>query len=1185
MLFAGGQLTLVFYDFRQDVSNIFEGFVVDLPEPDRLRHTVDVRVATALPAAVPMFTDYSLISGTDEPVNPSNSASRYTFVSYGDASSGETLQVEYMVPNFPMFADGTTPFIGDYVDVAAPNLINDDGAWRFASDPGDVQVWQAVWSDNRDVIPPPDGDWGKYVAPIAVAQPSLFDPTVIIPRCEDITFPDALPQFQSGSLYTGTRNQNVYSASISNGLIVAAPGNNRPLDGLDNTGAPLERGFVVYVQNTTRQPRSFRLSLPSITGIKASFAPNAVVTTKDIAIPPYSSGVATVFASLDGAPTSEAIPVSVAELGGGTLVGSVVLNSDSEAPDPLKTSLLTAEVHNPAILNPAILNPAILNASINTNSADYMTCTDDPAKCVLNPAIFNPAIFNPAILNPAIFNPAIMNSAIFNPAILNPAIFNPAIMNPAVLNPAIMNPAILNPAILNPAIFNPAIFNPAILNPAILNPAIMNPAILNPAILNPAILNPAILNPAILNPAILNPAILNTTPGEAPQQVDVTFAIENTGNATTAYDLNLAAQQLEGLDYELIVYRLNETPVAQGCVLTTEAQQQLIFSQTDPLNKAVDGSFYLEPGQEVLVTFRVLPDVDAETPLDPVASFVVADLGGLVSAQSPNTDPDPATQPLPADQFGPPANIVPATAGGTVIGGGGTDPVNAGPLAAGQQVSVTATGFVRRGDASVFPLDTPNGSGACNASCLLPSAPGLSLVARIGGGPWQFVGSGPTVLTATSAGDLEFGVNDNFFNDNTGAFYVSVSPVAVSPFQIIASTFDTDAEGWTIANDGNPAYFASGGNLGGYFRATDQGTGQYWYFRAPTKYLGDQSAFYGGELRYQLQKFFGVYNAAFPPWVVLAGGGQTLIYDASAQGAPANAWTSYAVPLNADSPGWYVATNNCWTGTGDSCGFTGATPPTPAEFQSVLANLDTLLIRGEYTIGGDSAGLDNVQLNNFSQPVSLWRAEGNALDSVGANNGTLLNGANYAAGKIGQAFSLDGAGAYVGVPESPSLRMSTAMTMAAWIYPTGPGVGLEPIIVNKEGEYELSRFADGSIEWAFDGPGAGTPGPWIWRLGAPAGSSPLNTWTHVAVTYENGEVITYVNGVVTGVNGALISSGPLPPIPTPITDFSPSLNELRIGGRQGIPGSNFFDGRIDEVRIYNVTLTPAEVLNLFNEAP
>ncbi|MGB5347215.1 MAG: sialidase family protein, partial [Woeseia sp.] len=262
LLFAGGQLTLVYYDFRQDVSNIFEGFVIDLPDGERLRHTVDVRVATALPDLAPVFTDYSLISGGSEPVNPSSSASRYTFVAYGDASLGETLQVEYMVPNFPMFADGTTPFIGDYVDVAAPNLINDNGTWRFASQPGDVQVWQAVWSDNRDVIPPPDGDWSKYVAPIAVSQPSLFDPTVIIPSCFDVTFPAS--DYPQGFYYTGTRNQNVYSASISNGLIVAAPGNNRPLDGLDNSGAPLERGFVVYVQNTTGQPRNFRLSLPSI---------------------------------------------------------------------------------------------------------------------------------------------------------------------------------------------------------------------------------------------------------------------------------------------------------------------------------------------------------------------------------------------------------------------------------------------------------------------------------------------------------------------------------------------------------------------------------------------------------------------------------------------------------------------------------------------------------------------------------------------------------------------------------------------------------------------------------------------------------------------------------------------------------------------------------------------------------
>jgi uncharacterized protein YjbI with pentapeptide repeats len=673
---------------------------------------------------------------------------------------------------------------------------------------------------------------------------------------------------------------------------------------------------------------------------------------------------------------------------------------------------------------------------------------------------------NPAILNPAIFNPAVLNPAILNPAILNPAIFNPAILNPAVLNPAILNPAILNPAILNPAILNPAILNPAILNPAVLNPAILNPAILNPAILNPAVLNPAILNPAILNPAILNPAILNTTPGAEPQQVDVTFAIRNDGNATTAYDLNLAAPQLAGLDYDLIVYRLNETPVAQGCELITEAQQQLIFNQRDPLNSAVDGSFYLEPGEEVLVTFSVRPDGEADTPANPVTTFVVEDLGGLVSAQPLNTDP--TTQP-PADEFGTPANIVPGTAGGTTIpGGGGTPPMNAGPLAAGQQVSVTATGFARR--ALNGALDTPNGSGVCDASCLLAGAPGMSLVARIGGGPWQFVGAGPTVLTATSAGDLEFAVNDNLFNDNSGAFYVSVSPVACNiagdwsgpyiqgaftypvvvtnltcgtPGNVIAeveyptlqcsgtwtlnsisgntrfitetvtgaacvpvvaheltldggtlngvtpgynatfsilptitSNFALDADNWTIANDVG-GWVSAGGNPLGYLGGSDSGgaTGSTaWYFSAPDKFLGNQSAVYGGTLRYDLQQSDSAPTLSTLPWVVLRGAGVTLVYDAGASALPGINWTSFAVPLDTTSPGWHIADDLCWTfdiTSPDVCDFSGAAP-TEAQFVSVLSSLDTLLIRGEYSLSLDTGGLDNVVLDTASFTVTSF---------------------------------------------------------------------------------------------------------------------------------------------------------------------------------------------------------------------
>ncbi len=515
LLFAGGQLTLVYYDFRGDVSNIFESFVVDLPEPDRLRHTVDVRVATALPGAAPAFTDYSLISGTTEPTDPSAQASRYKFLTavteylFPGSTPDSTVQAEYMPPNYPMFADGTTPFIGDYVDIAAPNLIFEEGqGWRFASNPGDVQVWQAVWSDNRDVIPPPDGDWSKYVAPITQAQVSLFDPTVTLPSCNDVVFTDAPPQWQAGSLYTGTRNQNVYSASITEGLIVAAPGSNRPL--VDSGGVPLERAFVVYVQNATNQERTYQLSVVSPMDVDASFIQDQSVTSIQVVIPPYSSAAETIYAlSSSGSPSSETLHVNVVELGG-TLAGSVLLNSDPTAPDPLflgGTSLLDAEVHNPAILNPAILNPAILNPS-----ADPSVYPRPHAVCV-QPA---PPVPAPPLTPPPVRDP-LPDPPLPSPADPRPPDFDPPLSRPPDSRPPVPRPALPRPAFLRPAFFRRALFRPALPRPALPRPALIRPALIRRALilrsfLRPAFPRPAFLPPAFPRPALLPPATLRRPP-------------------------------------------------------------------------------------------------------------------------------------------------------------------------------------------------------------------------------------------------------------------------------------------------------------------------------------------------------------------------------------------------------------------------------------------------------------------------------------------------------------------------------------------------------------------------------------------------------------------------------------------------------------------------------------------------
>src|SRR6266568_1888438 len=48
--------------------------------------------------------------------------------------------------------------------------------------------------------------------------------------------------------------------------------------------------------------------------------------------------------------------------------------------------------------------------------------------------------------------------------------------------------------------------------------------------------------------------------------------------------------------------------------------------------------------------------------------------------------------------------------------------------------------------------------------------------------------------------------------------------------------------------------------------------------------------------------------------------------------------------------------------------------------------------------------------------IAWWRAEGDATDAVSTNNGTLMNGATFAPGEVGQAFSLDGINDYVSIP-------------------------------------------------------------------------------------------------------------------------------------------------------------------------
>jgi hypothetical protein len=199
--------------------------------------------------------------------------------------------------------------------------------------------------------------------------------------------------------------------------------------------------------------------------------------------------------------------------------------------------------------------------------------------------------------------------------------------------------------------------------------------------------------------------------------------------------------------------------------------------------------------------------------------------------------------------------------------------------------------------------------------------------------------------------------------------------------------------------------------------------------------------------------------------------------------------------------------------------------------------------------------------------VSWWQAETNASDRLNGNNGTLLGGAAFDRGQVGQAFGFDGTNAYVEVPSTPALSPTGPFTVEGWINYDRITGDCGDVIVAKGEDLE------GAIDW-FMGvhssarlrPGVFIPpGQWYYF----DCFTPLltNTWYHVAMVYDGATLTGYVNGDDDGnipVSGAVQATE----------------RSLRIGAYAPVNGDcsrALFAGRIDELTLYNRALAPVEI--------
>jgi hypothetical protein len=163
----------------------------------------------------------------------------------------------------------------------------------------------------------------------------------------------------------------------------------------------------------------------------------------------------------------------------------------------------------------------------------------------------------------------------------------------------------------------------------------------------------------------------------------------------------------------------------------------------------------------------------------------------------------------------------------------------------------------------------------------------------------------------------------------------------------------------------------------------------------------------------------------------------------------------------------------------------------------------------------------------------------------------------------GKAF--DFTNSYISVPNSATLSPSTGITLEAWIKADAYAANSwENVIISKDGwasgnqGYVLRTGANGILSFNFSSNGT-------WKEVVSSAVMSTGNWYHVAGTYDGATLRIYINGIE---QNSLAFAGP-------ITNGSYDINIGRAAYTIG--GTRYFDGVIDEVKIWSSAISEASI--------
>ncbi|MCX7915377.1 MAG: putative Ig domain-containing protein, partial [Verrucomicrobiae bacterium] len=250
---------------------------------------------------------------------------------------------------------------------------------------------------------------------------------------------------------------------------------------------------------------------------------------------------------------------------------------------------------------------------------------------------------------------------------------------------------------------------------------------------------------------------------------------------------------------------------------------------------------------------------------------------------------------------------------------------------------------------------------------------------------------------------------------------------------------------------------------------------------------------------------------------------------------------------------------------------TGAFTWTPSPYQRGTHTVRVTVTdaRGATT---STSTLINVVDSLLDGLVSRWKLDETtgltAGDSVGTNTGHLVGftqGATWVPGQHGNGLNFDGTTRCVRLDNS-QIRLTNNFTVAVWVKPRKASIGGPLVAFNFI--YENSGFWLGiNSNRVFVGGRTATR----WRVNDFAlGQIQDHNWHHIAVVYDKSCWSVYVNGRPTdiGFGGQSCWGEDLVVVPSAVSSF-------------GAHYPPYFDGVLDDVMIFNRTLSPTEILALY----